>query len=284
MEEIIRFGPSSNDESFYADGLQNSIDAPAWIHNKGLNAYEYSFGRGYRMSTKTAIELGKNAKENNILLSIHAPYYINFANPDDEMAEKSYQYILTGLKILRAMGGKHLVFHAGTETKQERSVALNLIDKRLDILIKKIYEAGLDDMFICPETMGKQAQIGTWKEIIDFCAKDKILLPTFDFGHIYALSVGTFGSYDDYRQVFEYAIEKLGYNRAKNCHIHFSKIMYSQKGEVKHLNYTDEGYGPDFAPCAKAIKDLKLTPTIICESAGHMAQDSIIYQNIYNNI
>lgn len=284
MEEKIRFGPSGNDDSFYEQGLKDSCDAPAWLAHQGLTAYEYSFGRGYRMSSQTAEKLGKNANENGILLSIHAPYYINFANPDDEMAEKSYQYILTGLKLLRAMGGKHLVFHAGTETKQERSVAVGLISKRLDILIKKIYEAGYQDMFICPETMGKQAQIGTWKEIIDFCTKDKILVPTFDFGHVYALNQGTFGNYEDYVEVFNYAIEKLGYDRVKNCHIHFSRIMYGNKGEIKHLNYTDDGFGPEFAPCAKAIKDLKLTPTVICESAGHMSQDSLIYQNIYNNI
>ena len=226
MEEI-KFGPSGNDEFFYAEGNKSSLEAPEWLKNKGLSAYEYSFGRGYRMTSKMAQELGAKAKEHGIELSIHAPYYINLANPSDEMAEKSYEYILTGLKLLRAMGGRHLVFHIGSESKQDRKVALDLIDKRLDILIKKIYESGYNDLFICPETMGKQAQIGTYKEIVDFCTKDKILVPTFDFGHIYALNNGNFGSYEDYMEVFNYAIEKLGYDRVKNCHIHFSKIMFS---------------------------------------------------------
>ena len=283
MEEV-KFGPSGNDEFFYAEGNKSSLEAPEWLKNKGLSAYEYSFGRGYRMTSKMAQELGSKAKEHGIELSIHAPYYINLANPSDEMAEKSYEYVLTGLKLLRAMGGRHLVFHIGSESKQDRKVALDLIDKRLDILIKKIYESGYNDLFICPETMGKQAQIGTYKEIVDFCAKDKILVPTIDFGHIYALNNGNFGSYEDYMEVFNYAIKKLGYDRVKNCHIHFSKIMYSTKGEVKHLNYTDEGYGPNFEACAKAIKELKLSPVIICESAGHMSNDALIYKNIYDNI
>ena len=79
MEEKVRFGPSGNDDSFYEQGLKDSCDAPAWLAHQGLTAYEYSFGRGYRMSSQTAEKLGKNAKENGILLSIHAPYYINFA-------------------------------------------------------------------------------------------------------------------------------------------------------------------------------------------------------------
>lgn len=282
--EKVKFGPSGNDEFFYAEGKKSSLEAPEWLKNKGLSAYEYSFGRGYRMTSKMAEELGAKAKEHGIELSIHAPYYINLANPSDEMAEKSYEYVLTGLKLLRAMGGRHLVFHIGSESKQDRQVALDLIDKRLDILIKKIYEKGYEDLYICPETMGKQAQIGTYKEIIDFCTKDKILVPTFDFGHIYALNNGNFGSFEDYMEVFNYAIEKLGYERVKNCHIHYSKIMYAGKGEVKHLNYTDEGYGPNFEACAKAIKALKLSPVIICESAGHMSSDALIYKNIYDNI
>ena len=244
MEEI-KFGPSGNDELFYQEGFSSSLDAPKWLKEKGLSAYEYSFGRGYRMTSETAEKLGQKAKENGITLSIHAPYYINFANPDDEMAEKSYGYILTGLKLLKAMGGKHLVFHIGSESKQDRKTALNLIDKRLDELLKRVYQSGYGnaDIMLCPETMGKSAQIGTWKEIIDFCAKDKILVPTFDFGHIYALNTGNFGSKQDFLEVLNYGIKVLGYELMKNCHIHFSKIMYSEKGEVKHLNYTDEGWG-----------------------------------------
>lgn len=283
MEEI-KFGPSCNEECFYADGNTSTKEAPAWLKTKGLNAYEYSFGKGYRMSTKTAEEIGEQAKKHGILMSVHAPYYVNFANPDDEMAEKSYGYVLTGLKMLRAFGGKHLVVHIGTETKQDRNTALNLINRRLDELVKRVYLEGYSDLKICPETMGKFAQIGTYKEIVDFCTKDEIFVPTFDFGHIYALNRGNFGSVEDYLEVFNYSIEKLGHERTKNCHIHFSKIQYSDKGEVRHLNYTDEGYGPSFENLAKAIKMLKLTPTIICESAGHMATDALEFKKIYENI
>lgn len=280
----IRFGPSGNSEIFYEAGYKTSIQAPAWLNSVGLNAYEISFGRGYRMLGEMANIIGNEAKKNDVLVSVHAPYFINLANESDEMAEKSFGYIMTGLKMLRYLKGKHLVFHIGTQGKVSREIALALISARLDKLISMIYEKGYDDMFICPETMGKMVQIGSYKEIIDLCTKDKILIPTFDFGHIYTFNLGNFGSYEDYKQIFNYSIEKLGFEKTKNCHIHFSKIEYGGKGEIRHLNYLDENYGPDFEPLARIIKDLRLTPTIICESAGKMAEDALIFKQIYSNL
>ena len=89
----IRFGPSGNEECFYADGNKHSTQAPLWLKNKGLNAYEFSFGRGINISEETAKLIGENAKENDVLVSAHAPYYINLANPNEEMIQKSFAYI-----------------------------------------------------------------------------------------------------------------------------------------------------------------------------------------------
>ena len=86
---------------------------------------------------------------------------------------------------------------------------------------------------------------------------------------------------DDYKRIFDYSFEKLGEDKTKNCHIHFSKIEYSEKGEIKHLNLDDEIYGPEFAPLAKAIKEYNLTPTIICESKERMMEDAIELSRIY---
>jgi deoxyribonuclease-4 len=60
--------------------------------------------------------------------------------------------------------------------------------------------------------------------------------------------------------------------------------MYSGKGEVKHLTFDDNVYGPEFEPLAIALKNLKLEPHIICESAGTQAEDSVIMKNIYNSL
>ena len=66
-----------------------------------------------------------------------------------------------------------------------------------------------------------------------------------------------------------------------NFHTHFSKIMYSGKGEVKHLTFEDTHYGPEFQPLSDALKKLGLEPFIICESAGTQDVDAVKMQKTY---
>ena len=76
-------------------------------------------------------------------------------------------------------------------------------------------------------------------------------------------------------------IEKLGFERVDTMHVHFSKIMYSAKGEVKHLTFADEIYGPEFEPLAIALKDLKLNPYIVSEADGTQVEEAAIMRDIY---
>lgn len=282
MENKIRFGPSGNSKIFYDNGYSKSVDAPKFCAQNGLFAYEYSFGRGFTMAVDTAKILGENAKKHDVLISVHAPYYINLANPDHSMVQKSFEYIKNSLKYLHIMGGKDLVVHLASCGKADRSQALTLTDKRLDECLQIIYDNNLENANLCPETMGKFMQIGTYKEIIDFCTKDDILVPTFDFGHINCVMQGGLKTSDDFKRIFDYSFDKLGENKTKNCHIHFSKIEYSSKGEVKHLNLDDTNFGPEFEPLVKVLKDYSLTPTIISESKERMMEDAIKLKEIYD--
>lgn len=281
---MIKFGPSGNSKKFFEDGNKISLQAPAWLKKIGLEAYEYSFGKGYTMSMETAQKLGEEAKKYNIQISIHAPYYINFANTDELMKEKSFNYVLKGLEYVKAMKGTRLVFHIASQGKMKRENALNLVKERLEELLSRIDFSKYNNIYLCPETMGKQMQIGTYQEIVDLCTLHEKLMPTFDFGHINALTGGGLKTKADYIKIFEYSFAKLGENRTKNCQIHFSKIKYGEKGEICHLDLSDTIYGPEFAPLAEAICELNLTPTIICESKELMAEDALILKNIYQNI
>ncbi len=281
---MIKFGPSGNCESFYADGLKHSYQAAEWLSKKGLNAYEYSFGKGILLSDEMAAKIGEEMKKYGITISLHAPYFINFANPDDEMVEKSYGYVIDSLKKLRILGGTHLVVHPASCGKMERSEAVALTKKRLNILKDRIIAEGLYDMYVCLETMGKSAQIGTVDEILDFCTLFDHYMPTFDFGHNNALTGGTLKTDADYEDIIVKCLKTLGEYRTKNVHIHFSKIEYSSKGEVKHLTLADTKYGPEFEPLARVIKKYNLEPTVICESKGIMAIDAMKLKDIYYSV
>ena len=281
---MIKFGPSGNCESFYAAGYSHTEEAAAFVKNFGLNCFEYSFGRGVRMTEEKARSIGAAFEKEGVEISVHAPYFINFANPDDEMAQKSYGYVVDSGKITALMGGKRVVFHPASQGKMQREEAVSLTEERLKILRDYIYESGLQNLIFCPETMGKLAQIGTVEEIVRFCKVDPVYTPCVDFGHVNAREGGSLKTVADYKARLEYMLEELGYERVKHFHVHFSKIMYSAKGEIKHLTFEDSVYGPEFEPLAIALKDLQLEPYIVSESAGTQAEDAKAMLDIYSKL
>ena len=281
---MIQFGPSGNSESFYEKGYSHTEEAARFVKEMGLDCFEYSFGRGVNLSSQKARSIGNAFASAGVEISVHAPYFINFANPDEEMAKKSFGYVLDSAKMLKIMGGKRLVFHTSTQGKLNRFEAVDLTEERLKRLRDLIYENGLDDLTFCPETMGKFAQIGTVEEITKFCKIDKIYTPCVDFGHVNAREQGSLKTAEDYKSRLDYMISELGFDRMKRFHVHFSKIMYSQKGEVKHLTFEDTVYGPEFEPLAKVLKELSLEPYIVSESAGTQAEDALTMKKIYENM
>ena len=281
---MIKFGPSGNSNAFFDAGNTKSEQSALWVKNMGLDCFEYSFGRGVNMSDEKAMELCKIFKDNGIEISVHAPYYINFANPDDEKAENSYNYVIDSAKKVKLLGGNRVVFHPASQGKQEREEAVSLTEKRLNILAEKIYKNGLDDIMFCPETMGKLGQIGTVEEIARFCKLDKVFVPCVDFGHVNAREQGSLKTEEDYESRLNYLIEQVGLDKMQRFHVHFSKIEYSAKGEVRHLTFEDEIYGPEFPPLAKVLKKLKLEPYVVSESDGTQDKDAQTMKKIYGSI
>lgn len=281
---MIKFGPSGNSLSFYAEGYTATEQAAKYVKERGLDCFEYSFGRGVRMSDEKATAIKKAFAAEGIEISVHAPYFINFANPSDEMAEKSYEYVLESANMAQKMGAKRIVFHPAAQGKATRFEAVELTKKRLKILRDKIYENGFENLMFCPETMGKLAQIGTIEEVVDFCKIDKVYTPCVDFGHVNARERGSLKTEEDYATRLDYMTSELGFDRMAAFHVHFSKIMYSAKGEVKHLTFADTIYGPEFAPLAAALKKRDLLPYIVSESDGTQAEDAAEMKKIYNNL
>ena len=208
---MIKFGPSGNSLEFSLAGNKTSEQSAVWVKDLGLNCFEYSFGRGVSLSDEKALSIGNAFKNAGVEISVHAPYYINFANPDNEKTQNSIRYVIDSAKKAKLMGGKRIVFHPASQGKLDRETAVNLTIERLKTLRDVIYQEGLDDMIYCPETMGKQAQIGTIEEITEFCKIDKVFVPAVDFGHVNARENGSLKSEQDYIARLQYMIDNLGY-------------------------------------------------------------------------
>ena len=207
---MIKFGPSGNSDSFYEEGYERTEEAARYVKERGLDCFEYSFGRGVRMSEEKACSIRAAFEKEGVEISVHAPYFINFANPSDEMAAKSYEYVLQSGRMAKLMGAKRVVFHPAAQGKATREEAVSLTIERLKILRDYIYMNGLQEIRFCPETMGKLAQIGTVEEIAKFCALDKAYTPCVDFGHVNAREQGSLKTEEDYLSRLDVLTDALG--------------------------------------------------------------------------
>ena len=274
-------GPAGNCEDFYAAGHKSSLEAPKWVMENGLGAYEYQCGKGVKISDEAAHTLGENARENGIVLSVHAPYYISLSSTEPEKRDRSIDYILQTLNAAKCMGAKRIVVHSGTAGSITRREAMELAKDTLLRSLKAADDAGFDDIFICPETMGKVKQRGTVDEVIELCSLDERLIPTIDFGHVNAMTLGGLKTMADFETVFDALENKLGGWRAKNFHAHYSRIEYTNAGEKKHHCFSETEYEPEFEPIAEIVAKRDLSPIIICETRGTQTRDAVEMQSIY---
>ena len=274
MNDTPKFGTAGLSDSYAAKGFDPQKIA-AYTASFGLTAFEYQCGRGVRLAHDKAQALGKAAAAQGIALSVHAPYYISMSGLDDEKRLHSVDYLLQSCALVKALGGRRVVFHPGSCGKQSREAAL---EKALDTMRRAVAacdEAGYGDCILCPETMGKINQLGTVDEVLALCAVDARITPCIDFGHIYARSGGTeLTDTASYAALLDKLDDALGDDRAVHFHAHFSRIAYTAGGERCHLTFADTAYGPPHAPLLQLLKQRKLAPTIICESAGTQAEDA----------
>jgi deoxyribonuclease-4 len=282
-KSVIKFGPAGNSESFYAAGLKHTYQVFEWLKPFGLTAYEYSFSHGIKMKADTAHKIRQESEKHGISVSCHAPYYINLATQETEKKEKNVGYLLDSAKLLKMMGGKRVVFHPGSFAKTTKEKAFDNIQKALSEIVSLFKREGLADMILCPETLGKKRQSGTLEEIIVLCQIDDMVYPTIDFGHLHARGRGSINSKADYDRILDILEKGLSTEKYQNFHSHFSHIEYTDAGEKQHRTFADVGFGPDFAPLAKQLKKRDLTPTIICESRGTMAEDAMAMRRIYQD-
>ncbi len=277
-----KFGPAGNSKSFSQMGYKSSLDVPEYIEKMGLDVFEYQCGRGVNIGEEKARQLGAAAAEKGITLTLHAPYYISMSGIDPEKRLKSVDYILASARAVDAMGGNRIVVHTGSCGKISREEALALAVDTMKSAVAALDQNGLSHIHICPETMGKINQLGTLDEVLSLCEIDERLIPCIDFGHLNARTLGGLKTYGDFKEIFDKIEDKLGIDRLRSFHSHFSKIEYTDGGEKKHLTFEDTVYGPDFEPVIDLIVKKNCSPIVICESDGTQAEDALTMKKAYN--
>lgn len=276
---MITFGPGGNSESFGRRKFPEEL--PDYLRSFGLNGYEIECGRGVRISEKTYALLPELAQKNNITLTLHSPYFISLSSENEETRLKSVSYLLESAQAARKLGARKIVVHSGSCAKMTRETALSLARDTLSRAQAALDENGLSEIVLCPETMGKINQLGTLSEVLELCKTEERFLPCVDFGHLNARTLGGIKTQSDYAAILDEIEDKLGFERLKKMHVHFSKIQYTAGGEKCHLTFADEEFGPRYEPLMELFAKRGLEPSVISESAGTQAEDASAMKKSY---
>ncbi len=279
---MISFGPGGNSVSWGKRKFPD--DLPQYLADLGLNGYEIECGRGVRISDATVQKLPSLAEKYGICVTLHAPYFISLSSVEEEKRDNSVDYILQSARAAKAVGAQKIVVHSGSCSKMSRAEATYLASQTLKKAQKALDDEGLSEIIICPETMGKINQLGTLEEVLELCQVDERFLPTVDFGHLNARTLGGIKTRENYASILDKIEDKLGFDRLSVMHIHFSKIEYTTGGEKKHLTFMDKTYGPDYEPLLEEIAKRGLSPSIICESDGTQAEDAAAMKKYYEGL
>ncbi|MCS7125233.1 MAG: TIM barrel protein [Candidatus Bathyarchaeota archaeon] len=267
MADRPRFGPAGVPPGFKA--LKATLmDVPRLLREEGLDAFEYQavrWGAKPQIEKKDAEKFGVKAKENDVLLSLHASYFINFCG-DKETIEASKARLVACATAAHWMQAQTVVFHPGFYGKKTPREAFASCFEALKDVVEKLKTLGVSHVKLGPETMGKPSQLGSLEEVLALCEKVEQAQPVIDWAHLHAREKGLFKTIEDFRRVVENIEKRLGTESVKNMHCHFTKVEFTEKGEKCHHTMDETGYGPDFPLLAKVIAEFKLNPVIISES------------------
>ncbi len=266
----------------------------------GLSAYELQLTHGVRTSKERAEILGENARKNDVLLSIHAPYYINLASSEKEIVERSKKRLIESLQVADWMNAYKVVFHAGYYNNNNKEKSLKYCIKALNEVTEEAKSIGLNRISLSPEFAGKTKQIGSLEELIVMSESNEFISPTIDFGHVHARNEGYLFCEEHFRVILVEIENRLGIETLRNLHCHFAPMDFNEHGEKVHKNFSDKitsfnlknnefiletnSYKPEFQPFAKLILEFDMKPVIICESKDSQDVDSLEMIRIIDNL
>ena len=213
-----------------------------------LDCLEIEFTYGVRMKLEMAEAVGAAAEAHGLILSVHAPYYINLAAYEDDKIAASRQRILDSCQRAHLMGARKVVFHAGFYQKRTPQETYVLIRREIETLQDRICKESWQ-VILCPEITGKPTQFGSTEELLGLM-QDAGCGITVDFAHLFARNQGVI-AYDALMPMLPRAF-----------HAHFSGIEYTAKGEKKHIRL-QPAY---FRPLREALIRHGKQITLICES------------------
>ena len=246
------------------------------LKEMNLDGLEAEFVHGVRISTDSINEVQKAVSE-GFTVTCHGPYYINLNAKEPEKVEASITRILDTARAAKTLGAYSITYHAAFYMGNDKNIVFDRVAKQTEKIIQTLQEED-NNVWIRPETTGKNTQWGNLEEIVKLSKMFEKVLPCVDFAHLHARSNGSYNTYDEFCKIFEFIGNELGEVALNNFHAHLAGIEYSAKGEKKHLILEESDM--NYKDLLKAFKEFNIKGVIVCESPN-IEDDAKLLKDYY---
>ncbi len=215
-------------------------------------------GSGVTNSYDDLLSIGRLAKQLDVSLSMHTPYYMDLATRN-ELSAKCIDAIRWSGFMTHALQGEIVVTHMGLYGGRGQRETAELVTESLaDVM------AWWEDNSISPllglEVSGRQEVFGSLDEVLEICDELDNVVPVINFPHYHAREGGALMEAADFADLFDRVHDYVG----GRFHTHFAGVEHEGFNE-KRLTPIKKG-DLRFEPLAEALVDKKPEMTIISSS------------------
>jgi deoxyribonuclease-4 len=261
----IHFGPARVPSQ---DSPEAAIDI---LLERSYTACEIDFEGRFWMDYDWAGRFGELARENRIVLSVHAPIagFMGHAERGKKL-NMAVGMLDHSAGIAKTAGAEVVVFHPGFLLNRTREEALDSVCEQLGELRTRL--EGKDRAVpFGVEVMGRVRDLGSIDDVLDISSRVEWVRPVLDFAHMHATSDGAFTDSAMFSEVLERADDVL--EPGAPFHIHFSDIAFANRNETKHLPYGEGTLRAE--PLAEALTAFERPATVISESPDEASSQAI---------
>ena len=254
-----------------------SVGAILRLKEMGLDALELGWVRAVRVTEQTCAAIRATAGEQDVLISVHAPYFINL-NASDEEWINSRKRLMDAAIYGNLAGATDIIFHPGSYFGKSPAEVLPIAIQRLQGCLEELRSAG-NQVTLRPETMGKSAMLGSLEDTLTMAKALPGVEPCIDFAHLHARpGDGSINTYAEFSHILEQYGKALGDDSLTHLHIHLSGIQYGDKGEKEHLKLKDSDLNLD--GLFESLRAFHCHGRILCESPI-LEDDALYMKNLW---
>ena len=272
MRDFVGLKPKDLDEMLLVDLLRSDDDGK--YKSVGLNTVIeeddigtelfWSMARDYK-----ELSLARDvAKELDVKISLHTPYYVDFCN-EERMILDSIQHTIWGGVIADALDSEYLITHLGLASK-DRKKSLAKTVTSLKQISEKMSSLKIKPK-LCIENSGKEEVIGSPAEIDHLLNSVKSITSVTNISHIYSSRKNSPTEQEEFSEIVEETKKKK-----RPLYFEFSGVEFLDQSEYR-ITPIKKG-NLKFEPFADALADFDDEITLI--SFSPLLEHDALYMKV----